>query len=471
MNNSLSLQQSLKQQLTLSPQLIQTFEVLAMSTVELQEKIRTEIEQNPALEIPSERNISIEQLSQRSNSGSIIDDYSDKSSYGSDRYSNIRQSTYFDQEKSDNNQMFIESALAKGESLQDHLLTQLGCMILSEEEQQLGTLIISNLDHNGFHKNEVTSLVSPDKKEKLLKVLSIIQTLDPVGIGAADIKESLVIQAKNEGLEKEELHILSQMIYNHLELLKGHKFKEVAKKLETSERKIEMLYQYLKTLNPYPASDFDDRETQYIIPDLTVKNKDGQLTLLLNTGTIPELIIDEQFSQLGKTDHSPESKEASNYIKEAIKSASLLISSVKMRNETVKKIGLILLEEQYDFFLYGPKALKPLTYRNISTRLNLHETTISRAVMGKYIDTDWGIIPIKELFSSALSSKNSETGEVSKRAVKEMVGNLIKNHQGKKPLSDQKISDILQEQGIKIARRTVSKYRKELHIESSYERQ
>jgi RNA polymerase sigma-54 factor len=441
-----------------------------MSTVELQEKIRTEIEQNPALEIPSEKNISIEQLSQRTNQGSIVDDYSDKSSYGSDKYSNIRQSTYYDQEKSDNNQLFIESALARGESLQEYLLRQLGCMVLSEEERELGTLIISNLDHNGFHRNEVTSLVPPQKRHKLLHVLSIVQSLDPIGIAAADIKESLVLQAKSEGLDKEELDILTKMIYENLELLKGHKFKEVAKKIGTGEKDIELLYQYLKSLNPYPASDFDDRETQYIIPDLTVKNKEGRLTLQLNTGTIPELIIDEQFSHLGEHAPSEESKEANHYIKEAIKSATLLISSVKMRNETVQKIGLILLEEQYEFFLHGPKALKPLTYRNISTRLNLHETTISRAVMGKYIDTDWGIIPIKELFSSALSSKASETGEVSKRAVKEMVGNLIKNHEGKKPLSDQKISDILQEQGITIARRTVSKYRKELHIESSYER-
>ncbi|MGD1832951.1 MAG: RNA polymerase factor sigma-54 [Sphaerochaetaceae bacterium] len=471
MNNSLSLQQSLKQQLTLSPQLIQTFEVLAMSTVELQERIRSEIEQNPALEIPSEKNISIEQMNQKVNSGSIVDDYSDKSSYGSDRYSNIRESSFYDQEKSDNNQMFIESALAKGESLQDHLLEQLGCTRLTDEEKELGNLIISNLDHNGFHRNEVTSLAPPQKIKKLLKVLSIIQKFDPIGVAAKDIRESLVLQASGEGLEGEDLEIFSAMVYEHLELLKGHKFKETAKKIGTQEHKVELLYNYLKTLNPYPASGFDDRETQYIIPDLTVKNKNGHLTLQLNTGNIPELIIDEQFTHLTDKEHkSPETKEANHYIKEAIKSASLLISSVSMRNETVRKIGLILLEEQYEFFLHGPKALKPLTYRNISTRLNLHETTISRAVMGKYIDTDWGIIPIKELFSSALSSRTSESGEVSKRAVKEMVENLIRNHKGPKPLSDQKISDILQEQGIKIARRTVSKYRKELKIESSYER-
>ncbi len=467
MDTSLTLQHALKQQLSLSPQLIQTFEVLAMSNLELQQRIRNEIEQNPALEIPSEKNISIERLSATSDKGTIADDYSDKSSYGSDY---TRLSSSYDQNASDNNQQFIEGALSTSESLQEHLLTQLGCLSLCEEEYRLAQLIISNLDRNGFHNNEIASLVPSNKRKELSRALEIVQSFDPPGIAVKDFRESLLLQAKIDNLTSSDLEIVERLIFDHLERLKMGKFKEIAKILNVDEDTVELLYDYIKTLSPFPASQFDTRETQYIIPELRVRNIEGRLQLVLNKGAIPELIIDENFSNLAGNKDDPYYKETLNYIKESIKTANQLISSVAMRYETIKKIGLILLEEQYQFFLQGPKALRPLTYKDISTRLNLHETTISRAVMGKYIDTDWGIIPIKDLFSSALSASSTESGEISKTAVKEKVEEIIKNHSGDKPLSDQKISDMLQNEGIQIARRTVSKYRKELNIESSYQR-
>ena len=469
MNTSLHLQHSLKQQLTLSPQLIQTFEVLAMSNLELQQKIRNEIEQNPALEIPTERNISIERLAERTNKGSIVDDYSDRSSYGSD-YTSTRISSNYDSQASDNNQQFLEGALSSDLSLQQHLLTQLGCIPLTQEQYELGHLIISNLDHNGFHKNEVSSLAPSNKKKALASALSVVQSLDPPGIAVKDSFESLLLQAKLDRLIPSDYIILEQLINNHLVKLKNGKFKEVSNLVGTDEEQVELLYAYLKTLNPYPASSFDDRETQYIIPELRVKNVEGRLQLILNKGMVPELLIDENFTHLVQNKDDPHYKETYQYIKESVKSANQLISSVQMRYETIKKIGILLLEEQYQFFIEGPKALKPLTYRDLATRLDLHETTISRAVISKYIDTDWGIIPIKDLFSSGLSSSTSDNGQISKTAVKEKVEEIIKNHTGKKALSDQKISDMLQNEGITIARRTVSKYRKELNIDSSYDR-
>ena len=424
MDTSLNLQQSLKQQLTLSPQLIQTFEVLAMSNLELQQKIRNEIEQNPALEIPTERNLSIERLSEKSDKGSIIDDYSDKSSYGSD-YTSTRLSSNYDTQASDNNQQFLEGALSSGFSLQDHLLEQLGCITLSNEEYELGKLIISNLDHNGFHNNEVTSLVPNNKKRELNKVLHIVQSFDPAGIAVKDFRESLLLQAKLEHIIPSDYLILEKLICDHLVRLKNGKFKEVGNLIGEEEEQVELLYNYIKTLNPYPASQFDTRETQYIIPELRVKNIEGRLQLILNKGTVPELLIDENFSQLAKNKDDPHYKETMQYIKESLKSANQLISSVSMRYETIKKIGLLLLEEQYQYFLKGPKALKPLTYKDLATRLDIHETTISRAVISKYIDTDWGIIPIKDLFSSALSSTSGDNGQISKTAVKEKVEEII----------------------------------------------
>jgi RNA polymerase sigma-54 factor len=474
MSPSLGLQQTLKQQLTLSPQLIQTFEILAMSSLELQQKIKTEIEQNPALAIPSERSVSLERISEQQAKGRPEDDYSDNTPYRSEsnRFS-TRYSSNYDQEAADRNQQFLEGALARSETLQEYLLRQLGCLRLSEEEAELGRIIISNLDHNGFHRNPVESLVDPSRLSQLLEVLAIVQSLDPSGVAATDYRESLVLQARSDNLADKDMYYFTQLVYDHLEQLRLQKFKEVAKALKTDEEHIETLYRYLQTLNPYPGLQYSAEETQYIIPDLIVRKRDGKLQLHLNTEHIPTLSIDPEFSALSSTSKEHHDKEATNYINTAIKNASQLINQVHMRSDTMKKIGIELLRFQFEFFLNGPQYLKPLTYRHIAEKLSLHETTISRAVQGKYIDTDWGILPIKELFSSALSTTDSTedgTKEVSKRAVMDMVREIVGQHTGPKPLSDQKIANILAQRGIKIARRTVSKYRKELHIDSSYER-
>jgi len=470
MNPTLGLQQTLKQQLTLSPQLIQTFEILAMSTLELQQKVKAEIEQNPALEIPTDRNLSIERISAVENRARPEDDYSDTSVYEPSYRSNVRLSSYYDQDSADRNQQFLEGALTRSESLQEYLLRQLGCLHISDEEQQLGTLIISNLDHYGFHKNPPEKLVKSNLRNALLRVLPIIQSLDPPGIGATDFRESLVLQAKADNLADKDLEIFTSIVYNHLEQLRLNKVREVAKELEISEETVHMLYQYLKTLNPYPGLQHSNAETQYVIPDLVARKIEGRLQLRLNSENIPTLTIDPNFSSLATDPRDKDYKETSAYINQAIKSASLLISQIQMRSNTIKKIGLELFKVQHEFFLKGPRYLKPLTYRQIAEELSLHETTISRAVQGKYIDTDWGIIPIKELFSSALQMTSPGEKEISKRAVMELVQEIIETHTGEKPLSDQKIANMLGEQGIKIARRTVSKYRNALNIDSSYER-
>mgnify|MGYP001149756447 CR=1 FL=1 len=472
MSPSLGLQQTLKQQLTLSPQLIQTFEILAMSSLELQQKIKAEIEQNPALEIPNERSISLERISDQEGKGRIEDDFSDSAAYDPTRYrSGLRLSSRYDQEAADHNQQFLEGTLTRSESLQEYLLRQLGCLRLSKEQYELGQLIISNLDHNGFHRNPPESLVKDVLRRHLLKALEIIQKLDPPGIGATDFRESLVLQAQADNLDEKDLYLFTRIVSDHLEQLRLGKTKDVAKTLGISEQKVQVLYGYLKTLNPFPGLQYSNQETHYIIPDLVVRRIDDKLQLRLQTEHIPTLTIDAEFSELVTESRELPDKEATAYSNNAIKSASQLISQVQMRSETMKKIGLELLKFQYAFFLKGPRHLKPLTYRQIAEQLSLHETTISRAVQGKYIDTDWGIIPIKKLFSSALQATTDEgEQEVSKRAVMDMVKEIVETHTGPKALSDQKIADILGQKGIRIARRTVSKYRKELKIDSSYER-
>lgn len=471
MSPSLGLQQTVKQQLTLSPQLIQTFEILAMSSLELQQRVKTEIEQNPALEIPPERSVSIERISAAESKSRPEDDFGDSSGYDPERFrSDVRLSSYYDQEAADRNQQYIEGALANSETLQEYLLRQLGCLHLSPIEIEMGTLIISNLDANGFHRNPPESLVKPNRRKHLLSMLPIVQNLDPPGIAAADFRESLVLQAKADNLAPDDLRSFTTMVHEHLEQLRLNKTKEVSKALDISEEHVLTLYRYLKTLNPFPGLQYDNRETQYVIPDLIVRKIDGRLQLRLNNENIPTLTIDTTFTSLETDVRDHNHKEVVSYIQNAVKSATQLISQINMRSETMKKIGLELLKFQHEFFLQGPRLLRPLTYRQIAEDLSLHETTISRAVQGKYIDTDWGIIPIKDLFSSALQTTTPGEEDVSQKAVMDMIKEIIAEHAGTKPLSDQKISDMLGNKGIKIARRTVSKYRKILNIDSSYER-
>jgi RNA polymerase sigma-54 factor len=471
MSPSLGLQQTLKQQLTLSPQLIQTFEILAMSTLELQQKIKAEIEQNPALEIPVDRSVSIERISEQERRTKPEDNLGDDSSYDPQQYrSSVRLSGSYDQEAADKNQQFLEGTLTSSETLQDYLLRQLGCLKISEEQYEAGKIIISNLDHNGFHRNPPENLAKGEMKRLVMSTLPIVQSLDPPGIAAADFRESLLLQAKADNLSEKELQLFSRIVYDHLDLLRLNKIKEVAKALGSTEDAVDNICRYLKTLNPFPGLQYDTSEIQYVVPDLMVRKIDGKLQLRLNTDYLPTLTIDSDFASLTTDPRDTEHDEATTYINNAVKSANQLITQIRMRSETMKKIGIELLKFQHAFFLNGPRHLKPLTYRQIAEDLSLHETTISRAVQGKYIDTDWGILPIKELFSSALQTTVPGEGEVSKRAVMDMVREIIEAHIGDKPLSDQKIADQLADKGIKIARRTVSKYRKSLKIDSSYER-
>ncbi|MFA5570825.1 MAG: RNA polymerase sigma-54 factor, partial [Sphaerochaetaceae bacterium] len=289
MKQTLGIQQTLKQQLTLSPQLIQTFEILAMSTLELQQRIKAEIEQNPALEIPSERVVSIERISAAEGRKRTDDDLSDTTTFPSERLgSSTRLSYTYNQEAADSNLQFLEGALSTQETLQEYLLRQLGCLSLSEEEFELGSLIISNIDYNGFHRNPVDSLVPQKRLSSLLDALAIVQKLDPPGIAAKDFRESLLLQAQDDQLlDEDELILFKALVYDHLEQLRLQKFSEVASEMKVDEHTITTLFQYLKSLNPYPGLQYDSRETHYIIPDLYVRKIEGRLQLRLNTEQVP----------------------------------------------------------------------------------------------------------------------------------------------------------------------------------------
>ncbi len=453
-----------KQQLKLSPQLLQSFELMALPLTELQQKIKSEIESNPALEIPSSWEVSYERYAQQKvqrESTGFDDSYTDSSSYGSDRGS-------YDYEASDRQQKFMENALSFEETLQEHLLSQLGCEVLTDEEYLVGEILITNLDANGFFQQEPKDLLNEKQLSHLEKVLSIIQHFDPSGVGAKDWRESLILQAKGKGLHKEELAAFSALVYENLELMRANKQEQVAKNLRIELQDLEALYDFLRTLTPFPGQGFASGPQQYVVPDLSIKLEEGSLVLRMNNSSLPELSIDPSFEMLSsELEDSPKQKQAKQYIQQQLKSANELIFQIQIRNQTLYKVAQVLFEHQQEFFLFGPQYIKPLTQKTVAQLIGVHETTISRISTAKYIDTDWGIIPIKKLFSNAVGA---EGAELSKQAVKETIRQILEEHQGKKALSDQKISDILKDRGISVARRTVAKYRNELNIDPSFVR-
>ena len=437
MEQSLSLTQ--KQTLKLNTQMIQSLELMTLPLAELQAKIENELLENPTLHAddpPS--HISYEEYVKGQIRGeSHTDSYSDSSAYGSDL--------------SDSHQAWLEGALSSRETLEEHLMKQLGSTQCSDDVRETASLIISSLDENGFYPSDLDSLLSDRQKE---------------------YRDEALTQAQNLGLEGDELEVFRRMVYGELDTLRSGKFDEAARRLHVEKEDVEALYGFLKTLTPYPASLYSSGYEHYIEPDLSIKVEDGKLTVNLNSSALPLLSIDSGYEEMAKElagSRKPSERETCRYLKKEMQSAENLIRQVDLRNTTLEKVAKVLALRQKAFFLFGPGYLKPLTLRDVASEIGVHEATVSRITTSKYADTDWGIISLKSLFSSAVRTTGGDD-ELSKEAVKEMVRKMIEDNADGKPLSDQRISDMLKEKGISCARRTVNKYRKELNIDSSFER-
>ena len=456
MQQGLGLQIAAKQQLKISTQLVATMETLAASTEELREKIKNEAEKNPVLKI-TERTPS-------------YSDFSDRYIASSGKRDNYSDSEPYDPDDSRHN--WIEGVVTRSESLEEHLMKQLGETDIDERTREAAEILITSLDKNGFFPSSPLLILPERLWDRKDAALSILHTMDPSGIGAMDWRESLILQAKDKGLKGKELEIFSDLVFDELESLRQGKIAIIAKRLKTDEGEIIALSDFLKTLTPFPGREYSSDWDQYAIPEISIrKEEDGKLRLRITQDALPSVELDpeytEMLSELKKSGNGDD-KEASRFLKEQVASAESLISQLEARTTALEKLGALLMDKQRDFFLYGPLHLKGLTMKEAAEIIGVHEATVSRIASSKYIDTDWGIYPIRSLFSSSVESSDGQN--ISKNAVKEMIKKIIEENTAGKALSDQKISDILKEQGITAARRTVSKYRKELNIDSSFER-
>jgi RNA polymerase sigma-54 factor len=442
-----------EQRLKLSPQLIQAVKLMELPLLDLRGRIQEELEQNPALELVEDKSLVPLEGEQVREEEEYFEASSDPG-FGHRR----------GMEASDERQRFIEGVLTRPETLQEHLLWQLQLEPIDGELYRICRTLIQNLNSDGFHKEPVETLFK-EASPRLEEAMALVRSLDPQGTCCSGYLESLRVQI---GLLGDAPPGIGEIL-DHLEALYKGKTGELAKKLGRTEEELGLYMDRIRELSPFPGRQFASGEVRYVIPDVQVIRREGELRIILNEEEIPVLGINRDFRKLtGRTGRG--GKETRDFARKNIYEAQAFISSVNYRNQTLLRVSQAVTIFQRDFFIRGPKYLAPLTLRDIAQELEINETTVSRTARGKYMQTEWGIYEIRHFFTNSISGAGSAGSHHSKGGVKEMIREIIASDSKQGKLSDQKIVDLLAKRGISLARRTVAKYRAELDLGSSYSR-
>lgn len=444
-----------EQRQKLSPQLLQGLQILALPLQDLAQRIAEEIEANPALEVMEEKYY--ESLDTSAEGG---DTWGDPSMPELGAYDSYEYGTY---DQDDSKDRFIQGALSRPESLQDHLLWQLRLTPMPDEFFQIGEILVRNLDEHGFHLEDPKTIIPEDRYGPMAEVQKIIQSLEPAGCCTTDFKDSLMVQAKQYADMPPIVPRILGEFWEHLE--KG-RTRDIEKASGASTADIEEAITFIKQLNPYPGQAYSRSETSYVIPDVHITNREGEFIITINDEVIPVLGVNPFFDEMLKKKEKDE-REVRQFAQSKLRDARWFINSIRIRNETLLKVVRALVEFQREFFLHGPKKVVPLTLRNVADEIGVHEATVSRLTAGKYAQTDWGLFELKYFFSGTIVGTAGQ--QFTREGVKMILKEILAEHSGQ-TLSDQKITDLLADKGVKIARRTVAKYRGELDIASSYER-
>jgi RNA polymerase sigma-54 factor len=448
---ALELKQHLKlaQQLIMTPQLQQAIKLLQLSRIELQEYITNELESNPLLEgeTVTVRDESPKSQIEREQFKQKWDAYLE--TYGQD---NI---PYYE----DDERPSIESTTSKPEGLLDHLLWQLRLNDFSDGEKEVAIFIIGNLDHNGYLSMDIESICQATQAEPEVveSALSKVQRFDPIGIAARDLKDCLKIQARSLGLEDT---LVWWIIDSHLEELQTKNYNKIAQELSSTVEEVAQAARIIVNMEPRPARDYMDEPPQYIVPDVYVVKIKDEYVVLLNEEDLPMLKLNREYQNMMKSDNM--GKMAKDYLCDCYKSAQWLLKSIQQRQNTLCKVTESIVRFQQEFFDNGITCLKPLVLRDVADDVGMHESTISRVTSNKYVHTPQGTFELKYFFNSGISK--SDGSFIASQSVKTDIENIIKAEDPKHPLSDQAIAQKLKVKGVKIARRTVAKYRELLGI-------
>lgn len=448
---NLTLEQS--QKLIMTPELRQAIQLLQYNSLELNEYINKEMQENPLLEmenvaIDGENVVKVDK-EQEIDWKEYLEKYDDFS--------------YRPQVDKNQKEYNLESFTTYDLTLREHLISQLTLVKLNPQQYKIGEYIIQSLNENGYLNISLEDIASQLKAslDDVESILEIVQTFEPLGVGARSLEECLLIQVNASDIKGE---LIKKIIKEYLNDLGHNRLLKIAKEENLDLLKVQRACDFIRTLEPKPGRSFQGNyeDVKYVVADASIQFIDGEYIIQINDSTGPKLNINNFYKSLIKEDGD---KETSEYLSNKLNSAMWIIKSIEQRRETIYKVIESILKFQLEFFKEGDKSLVPLTLKDVAEDIEMHESTISRATNGKYVQTPRGLFELKYFFSTGLSSLIGD--DVSSTSIKSIIKDIIDSEDNKKPLSDQKIADILKGKGNSISRRTVAKYRDELEIPSS----
>ena len=450
-----------KQQQKLSPLQIQTIKLLELPTLELEQKIRKEIEENP-----------------------VLDEISESADPEDDSPKNVSLSEYPADDPTPSYKLYVNNqgkdlkpqynTFSVKESFQENLVVQLGYRKLDERSRAIAVFVIGSLDDDGYLRRDLESLsydillrlnIETDEAE-LEKILKVIQEFEPAGVGARDLQECLLLQLDTRTRAQQNARVILQDYFP--EFTKKH-YSKIISRMGISQDELKDAIDEIVRLNPRPGGQIDDSyndQAQQIIPDFLLEEKDGELIMSMPRFSIPELKVNKRYAELLLNSSNTSTKagrEAASFVKQKLDSAKWFVEAIKQRQNTLQNTMNAIIDFQRDYFMDGDETkLKPMVLKNIAEKTGLDISTISRVVNCKYIQTHFGIYPLKYFFSEGLMTESGE--EVSTREIKLILSESVDNEDKNKPLTDEELVDVLQQKGYKVARRTVAKYREQLGI-------
>jgi RNA polymerase sigma-54 factor len=465
--------QSLALQQVLSPQLQQSLLILQTPLLELRNLVQQEMETNPVLEeLPEDSRANERSEVEAPADENFKDEFEKLASLDEEWRDYMAQSasSNFDgrrgSKEADDKRQFLFDSIPVQETLQQNLIAQLNQTVLSGDDRKAAELIIGNIDDDGFLQSttEEMALNSGIPQDDFERGLGLIQTFYPAGVGARDLRECLLIQLRRQGKE----HSLEyRIVSDYMDDLGRHRFLEISRRIAISVEDVQKAADNIARLNPRPGQVFAAAPQNYVLPDVIVEKVDGEYQISFNNEQIPHLRISNLYKDIIAAGDA-QSSDVKDYIRDKIRSGKFLIRSIHQRQQTIMNIAHQIVSRQRDFLDHGRSHLKPMTMAEVAEAVGVHETTVSRAVSGKYMATPQGVFEMKYFFTGGYQTATGES--LSNTSVKQAVLDLVKHESGSAPLSDHEIVEILSERGIPIARRTVAKYRSELNILPSHMR-
>ena len=480
----LSLRQQLKLKQLISPQQIQFIKLLQIPTANLEMRVKEELEINPALEEGKQETESEKEAAEEYQGDSARSEHNnheagDEREFNLDDY--MQQDSYNYKEKLPSNNDDdddYEAPIVQLQSFGDNLNEQMGLLVLTDRERIIADHLVGSIDEDGYLRRPVPAIVNDmnfrynfkASPEEVESVLHQIQSFDPPGVGARDLRECLLIQLRRKEQSKD-VQLAIKVVSDYFEEFSKKHFKRLQSILGIDENRMKDVYSQITHLNPKPGGSQTNVKHEYIIPDFILTVENGEIDVKLNGRNAPELKVSHNYIKMyaeykaqQKQRKSESVKETLDFVKQKIESAQWFIDAIKQRQFTLLNTMLAITARQKDFFVSGgdERKLKPMILKDIAEKVEMDISTISRVANSKFVQTDWQIYPLKYFFTEGITTDSGE--EVSNREVKRILEDLIEGESKKKPLSDDRLSEILQEKGYNIARRTVAKYREQLNL-------